>query len=60
MKVKLTAPIAAANGSYNAGDEYECASRDEARRFIEAGMAVAITAKKAERATKKNTKKESR
>jgi len=60
MKVKLTTPLAAADGSYNAGDEYECASKDEAKRFFQAGMAVPIAGVKTERATQKNAKKESR
>ena len=58
MKIRLTVPLASATGSYNAGDEYEC-SKDEAARFVEAGMGVAI-AKKAERTTKKTPKKEKR
>lgn len=59
MKVKLTTPLAAASGSYNVGDEYTCASNEEAARMIEAGMAVAIAAKP-EKATKKSSKTEKR
>lgn len=58
MKVKLTVPISGANGAFNIGDEYPC-SKDEAERFIKAGMATAIP-QKAERAVKKTAKKETR
>ena len=59
MQVKLLQPLASATGSYNVGDEYPCASAEEAARFIEAGIAIAV-AKKAERATKKAPAQEKR
>ncbi|HCS17669.1 MAG TPA: hypothetical protein DIW45_07720 [Erythrobacter sp.] len=59
MKVKLTQPIVSLEKAYDVGDEYTCASKDEAERLIKAGIAVAVAAK-IERATAKTPKKEKR
>ena len=59
MKVKLTQPIVSLEKAYDVGDEYPCASKDEAERLIKAGIAVAVAAK-IERATAKTPKKEKR
>lgn len=58
-KVILIQPIAAASGSYGVGDEYSCASKDEAQRMIKAGIAKAAP-KPREKATRKNAKRETR
>jgi hypothetical protein len=60
MKVRLLTSVASANGTYNVGDDYECASAEEAARFVERGLAVAIVAKKTERAVKVTPAKEKR
>ena len=58
MKVKLLTPLASAEGSYNAGDEYPCASADEAERLIDAGFAEVIRTQKVEKAVKRSKKVE--
>ena len=54
MKIKLLTSIASATGSYNRGDEYECASAEEAARFVDAGMGEMLPTK--ETATAKEPK----
>jgi hypothetical protein len=51
MTVRLLVSLSGANGSFNAGDEYECGA-DEAGRLIEAGYAEPVREVKAERAVK--------
>jgi hypothetical protein len=54
MKVRLLTGMAGINFSHNAGDEIDC-NEAEANRFIEAGIAeaISVTPAKVERATKK-------
>ena len=58
MKVKLLTPIASAAGAYNAGDEYSCASAEEAQRLVEAGVAVLIRSASVEKAAKRKPRVE--
>ena len=51
MKVRLTTCLSGVNGTWNAGDDYEC-SDGEARSLIAAGYAVAFANPKMERAVK--------
>lgn len=60
MKIKLLTAIGSNQGSFNAGDIYTCASVVEANRYIKAGMAIAVSDGKKERAVKKQIKKEAR
>lgn len=48
MKVRLLTSLAGAGGAFSAGDEYECASGDEAKRLIDAGFAEPIRGAKVE------------
>lgn len=52
MKVILLTPLASAKGSFSVGDEYEC-SKDEAKRFIDRGLAKAAPKKTAKKKAKK-------
>lgn len=54
MKVVLLVPLASATGSYNAGDEYTCASPEEAQRMVSAGVAELVRAKPVEKAVRRS------
>lgn len=58
MKVKLLTPLASAHGSFNVGDEYPCASGEEAQRLVDAGFAEMIRSKTPEKAVKRAAKRE--
>ena len=58
MKVELLVSLSGANGAFDVGSEYVCASADEAQRLIEKGIAKPIRQKKVERAVKKRKKAE--
>lgn len=51
-KVRLLTSMAGIDFSHNMGDEIDC-NAAEAKRFIEAGIAEAIDARKIEKAVKK-------
>lgn len=59
MKIKLTTCLSGVNGTWNAGDEYDC-SEDEGRSLIDAGYAVPVAKEVREKAVKKSFRKETR
>lgn len=58
-EVILLTPISGASGAFEVGDTYRCASKEEALRFIAAGIAKAKPAKR-ETTARKSPAKETR
>ena len=56
MKVKLLTSMAGIDFSHNAGDTIDC-NDEEAKRFIEGGIAEPIVTPKTERSVKKTATK---
>lgn len=56
MKVKLLTGLSGLSGSWAPGDDYEC-DKEEAKRFVDAGIAEYIQPKTTKKKTTRKAKK---